>query len=139
MKRAARIVVALGAALLLLASALGGVAGAWLFAAAAPLVPGGLIVHAAPRRGNRRGALAVALGLVVALETGSLGLLAIRGAAMGPEHGSGLPPATILMLVALGLVPLLLVPLGYALSFGPRRPSSSEGRRAVADLDAPRP
>jgi hypothetical protein len=91
-----------------------GPVGEALFAVTVVLFPVALILLANPRA---RPALRVALGLLAALLTlSSLGILWL--AATGPaERMLGLPPATWLMLVGLGLLPFLIVFRSYAATF----------------------
>ena len=118
MDRIARIVLGIASPLIVMACIVGGEAGRLVFVVVTPLVPVALIALGASRPGRDRRVGWVLAALTLALEAGSIGILILsRSVSEGPTIG-GLPVATVVMLVALGIVPLLLVPVCYAALFG---------------------
>jgi hypothetical protein len=125
MARLALIVLAVASPVLLLALLVGGETAGWVFALVSPLVPVALMAlgEDSQTAGVRH---AVFLGLLLlTLELGTVGVLALAGPGRAEAVWFGLPLSTGWMLVALGLVPLLLVPAGYAVLF-----RDDPGRRA---------
>lgn len=130
MRRAALLLLGIGSPLLLLALLAGGEGGAMLFGLLSLLFPTALCIAGAAR-GRGGGAWRWVLpvtGLVLLLSGAGLLLLGERG--QEEPQVLGLPPATVLMLVGLGLIPLQLTGFGYAADF--RRPAG-EGRRAAGE------
>jgi hypothetical protein len=120
MRRLALIALALASPALLLAFLVGGRLGGWLLVVVGPVVPVALMARVAVPSDTRRFHAAWLAAWLLSLEVGSIGLVALAGR----RSSDGLPPATVVMLVALGVVPLVLVPLGHAWLVGrPRRPS----------------
>jgi hypothetical protein len=99
-----RIVLFLALVALLGAPALGPPLGPALFVAASLVVPGALLLSSLPPAGGRGHRVAAALILTVLLEGGAFALLEARDA----------PWAPWIMLGALGLAPLVVVPLLHA-------------------------
>jgi hypothetical protein len=115
--RGAALVGLAGAALALLVTAIAGGAHANLvWALAVPVVPAALVVLTA--RDGRPGPAGVALVLLVATQALALAVVFEHGA--GREI-AGVPRGTAIMLLGLGLAPLVVVPLLYALTF-PAKP-----------------
>lgn len=103
--------------LLLLPGALSGTAGAVLFAVLVTLVPVALIALGAVRgRGGGLGRLAWSLAALAVLLAGSAAAVVLLSGAREPAL-LGLPPATVVALAGLWLLPLPLVALAYALTF----------------------
>ena len=104
---------AAAALLVLVGGVLGGRVGTALLAVATPAVPAAIAILAAGRRRRR------AVVAITALALASQGiLLAIAFWPWAPgERVVGLPPATWLALLGLGIVPLVGVPLLYAAGF----------------------
>lgn len=117
MDRIAPIVLGIVSTLIVMACVLGGEAGQWAFAVATPLVPVALIALGGSRRGGGRRFGGVLLVLTLALEAGSIGIMVLSRSGSDGSSSAGLPPATLVMLVALGVVPLLLIPVSYAALF----------------------
>ena len=88
------------------------------FALVALGFPSLLMALGAADRGGRLGSIAWPVGvLVLVFEACFLGMLACGGAFGSGAWLLGLPAATAIQLVGLFLVPLVLVALGYALTF----------------------
>jgi hypothetical protein len=117
MKGFARIVLGIGSPVLLLAFLVGGEIGTWAFVVVGPLFPVALIALGAGGNGRSRSLAVLLLLFALSLEAGSIGILALHRWPRGDLSIFGLPPGTILMLVALGLVPFLLITLGYTALF----------------------
>ena len=117
MDRIARIVLGIGSPLVVLACFVGGEAGILVFVAVTPLIPVALIALGASRRGRRRRVAWVLFALALTLEAGSVGVLLLSRSAGEVSFIAGLPTATIVMLLALGVAPLLLIPVCYAALF----------------------
>jgi hypothetical protein len=116
-RRLSLLFLAVASPLVVLTFFLPGPVAEYLFTTLVMAYPVALIALAVARRG-RLGPLAVPLvSLLVILEACGLGMLVLRGrVADGPWIG-GLPAAAAVQLYGLGLVPLLLVTLVYALTF----------------------
>lgn len=107
---AARVFLAAGSVAMIAASVVGGTFAAMIFVGVATLFPVALIAVGASR-GGRLGRVGPLLGALALVLAGSALVLVI----LRPSGWFlGLPTATVLMLVGLGLAPLLLVALGYA-------------------------
>jgi hypothetical protein len=134
MRHAALLVLAIGSPVMLTAFVVGGRWAEWVFVLIAMLFPAALCALGAAGRGRRSPLPWILGGLVAILELTAIGILLLgaRGTWV-----LGLPPATALMLVGFGLVPLLWTGLGYAVDFrgadGESRPDArrepGEGRR----------
>ena len=130
-------IVVLGTALIGLAYAFaflpGGTraASAWLMLVGMSLVLVGLMILGARRTGARLGRLRWVFGFVVTLLLVCFGGALLMTASEGP--GSflilGLPPRAALVLIGVGIVPALVLPVAYALTF-------DEQTLRPADLDA---
>lgn len=114
MKRLSLGFLGLASPLLLLALLLGGAWMTWLFATLSMLVPVALIALGAARPGAGAPPWRALLALAMLLEAGAIGLPLLAG---NPARIAGLPPATLWMLVLLGLAPLVLVASAFALDF----------------------
>ena len=108
----------------LLSFVLGGPAGEWTFALLGSLFPVALIALAV---GRRRRVLGMLLALAALLAGSTAGVLLLTAADSEARSLSGLPPATALMLLGLGLGPLILVGVGHAATF--EDPGSSRSGR----------
>ena len=115
-KRIAVAVLSGGAPLILAALVLGGPWADWTFVVVSLAFPPALILLAVSRAPNLRSLVAVLVVLWLVLELSALAMLLLAG---GPATATvlGLPWATAIMLGGLGLVPLVLVVLGYAATF----------------------
>jgi hypothetical protein len=126
MARFALIVLAVASPVLLIALLVGGETAGRVFALVSPLVPVALMALVEDAQ-TKRVRHVVFLGLLLlTLELGTVGILLRAGPAQTETFWFDLPLSTVLMLVALGLVPLLLVPAGYAALF-----VDDPGRRAT--------
>jgi hypothetical protein len=141
MDRIALIVLGIGSPLLVLACLLGGEAGRLTFVTVTPLIPVALIALGASRQGSRgspgnrgrqRNVAWVLLALTLTLEAGSVGVLLLSRPDDGASLVAGLPAATFVMLVALGVGPLLLIPVSYAVLFEADGQASSAERREAS-------
>lgn len=116
---------ALGFFLFLVVAWIGGTAAEWLATALVAAFPVGLIaLGAADRRGDIRRLAPWLVALLVLLEAGLLGALALSSEAGRGLVFGGLPAATALFLYGAGLAALLLTGIAYAVTFG-----RSEDRR----------
>ena len=92
--------------------------GPWLMAVALPVTMVAIMVLGVARDDRRLGRLAVPIGVVLVLVAGgfllALGLPADR--ADGPLW-LGLPPRAAVILYGVGLLPLFILPVAYALTF----------------------
>jgi hypothetical protein len=91
----------------------------WAIALGAAAVPAGLFVLGAAKRGRLSSALLVVFALVFIIVAGCFGLalaLPAREGAGGPLL-LGLPLRTAIVLYGVGFLPLVLLPVAYALSF----------------------
>jgi hypothetical protein len=79
--------------------------------------PAALIVIAVSREGRVGPIGSVLMILLIMLEAGAVGMLVLRGNIHAAPWIAGLPLAAAIQLYGLGLAPLLLVALGYALTF----------------------
>ena len=79
--------------------------------------PVALIVIAVGRKDGIGGLGVVLLFLFVLLEVSALGMYALRGFVMEAPWVGGLPYAAAIQLYGFWLMPLLVVPLAYALTF----------------------
>jgi hypothetical protein len=118
MDRIARIVLGIGSPLIVLTCVAGGEASQLVFVVVTPLIPVALIALGASRRGGTRRVGWVLLGLALTLEAGSLGILFLARSGGEVPFLAGLPVATLVMLLFLGVVPLLLIPVCHAALFG---------------------
>lgn len=118
MDRIARIVLGIGSPLIVLACIVGGEAARVVFIVVTPLFPVALIALGASRQGRGRRLGWVLLVLALTLEAGSVGIWILGRSATGAPVFAGLPAATLVMLLFLGVVPLLLIPFCYAALFG---------------------
>jgi hypothetical protein len=111
-------------------------AAAWLMLAGMTLVLVGLMILGARRVGSRLGRLRWIFAFVVTL------LLVCMGGALllAPSEGPGsllilgLPPRAALVMIGVGVVPMLVLPVAYALTFDEQtlRPGDLEAiRRAT--------
>lgn len=123
MDRIARIVLGIVSPLIVIACIVGGEAGQWVFVVATPLVPVALIALGASRPGGDRRLGWVLLGMTLAFEVGSIGILVLSRSGGESPSSAGLPAATVIMLIVLGVVPLLLIPVSYAALFGASKES----------------
>ena len=114
--------------MLLFAFLVGGEIGTWTFVVVGPLFPVALIALGAGGEGRSRGLAVVLLVFALSLEAGSIGILALHRWPRDDLRIFGLPPGTMLMLVALGLVPLLLITLSYTALFRKDDALDPEGR-----------
>ena len=89
----------------------GGRAAEWLFAGLASVFPALLITLASPRAGRGQRALIAALAALLGLSTVALFALSGRGPLV-----LGLPAAAWVFLLGFGLLPLLLVVIGHAVT-----------------------
>lgn len=118
MKRLALGTVALACPAILIAFFVEGAAGAVILAAAAGVMPVALIAVGAARGGLLGRPLGWSLaGLLLLLEGGLMGILALRGQVLEAPWVGGLPLAAALQLYGIGLAPAVLVVLAYALTF----------------------
>ena len=118
MDRIARIVLGIGSPLILLACIVGGEVARVVFVVVTPLIPVALIALGASRRGGNRRIGWALLALALTLEVGSIGILYLGRSGAEAATYAGLPAATIVMLLVLGVGPLLLIPICYAALFG---------------------
>jgi len=138
MDRIALIVLGIGSPLVVLACVLGGETGRLAFVIVTPLIPVALMALGASRRGSRgsrggqRRVAWVLLALALTLEVGSVGVLLLSRLDDGASLIAGLPAATIVMLVALGVGPLLLIPISYAVLFEANGQASSAERHEAS-------
>jgi hypothetical protein len=120
MKRSALIVLGVGSPLILVAFVIGGTLGGGLFVGIALLFPVAICALGARTGQSNAGLWRILVGLVALLELAALAVLFLS-----PEVVAGLPRSTWAMLLGFGLFPLLLVSVGYAVTFSP--PRSPEG------------
>jgi hypothetical protein len=109
-------VLAIGSPLILLSFIVGGRFGELLFVLLAVTFPPAACAVGARPAGARK----VTAGLALLLAASTAGLFMLGGRADAPP-GGGLPAATWLMLLGVGLAPLLLVTVGYAATFRKQR------------------
>jgi hypothetical protein len=112
-------------------------ASAWLMLAGMSLVLVGLMILGARRTGARLGRLGWVFGFVATL------LLVCFGAALllAPSEGPGsflilgLPVRAALVMIGVGVVPALVLPVAYAITFDEQtlRPGDLEAIREAAD------
>jgi hypothetical protein len=114
----------------LLAGGRAGKLGAGLFAVLAVLFPVALIALGTRREWPRLGAVVIALAAILTLS--AIGILLLPANGPAADHVLGLPPATWLMLVGLGLAPLVLVLWSYTATF---RPPDRAGDGRAVDSD----
>lgn len=110
---------------------------AWLMLVGMSLVLVGLMILGARRTGSRLGRLRWVFGFVATL------LLVCFGGALllTPSEGPGsllilgLPPRAALVMIGVGVVPMLVLPVAYALTFDEQtlRPGDLDAIRRVAD------
>jgi hypothetical protein len=115
-KRIALAVLSCGAPLTLAALLIGGPWADWVFVAATLAFPPSLILLAVSPTASSRVLVAILVVLWLVLELSAMAMLLL---ARGPATATvlGLPWATAIMLGGLGLLPLVLVVLGYAATF----------------------
>ena len=131
MKRTALLVLGVGSPLLLVAFLIGGGVAEWLFAVLGLLFPVALIALAFP---SRKGVW-ILVGLALLLAGSGAGLLWLESGAPVAGPGArvvGLPPATWLMLLGLGLAPLVFTCWAYAATFDALGPTEERLRRLSA-------
>ena len=119
MRRGLWIALTVGSSVLLVAFVVGGALG-WI---AAPVVVIFPVMLIGARAGRVPRGILVVLGTVVTLSALSLLLL---DDIPDPPRLFGLPPATWVMLVGLGLLPLWIVVQGFAATYGRPRDGSTE-------------
>jgi len=121
-----------GISLLLPVSLLvGGEEGRLLFGALAMAFPVGLSALGALRGGRLRpGILALLAFLLLTLEGSYLGMVLLRGRLLDGPWLGGLPLAVVLFLGGIWLLPLLVVSVGYAVTFDPAPPEGMSPDRA---------
>lgn len=126
-KRIALAVLSCGAPLTLAALLIGGAWADWVFVAASLAFPSSLILLAVSPTAGPRILVAIVVVLWLVLELSAMAMLLLAG---GPATATvlGLPWATAIMLGGLGLVPLVLVVLGYAATFDSSGPGGSRTR-----------
>jgi hypothetical protein len=103
----------------------GGPAGPWLLAlGSAGAIPALMLLGVGGRRGSshRRGAVAVIVALGVVLVASTAGLVAVSG---HPGVWLGLSPGLLVLLAGVWLVPLVLVGVGFGLTYEDRTDSGS--------------
>ena len=116
-RRLALAALAAAAAAILVLSFVPGVAAAVGFTVLAAAFPFALMALGAARRGRLgRAGLPIALSLAI-VEAAMLGMLALRGAVAGGPWIGGLPLAAVLLLCGVFLLPLVVIALGFALTF----------------------
>lgn len=92
--------------------------GAWTMAVALPVCMVAMMTFGAVRNGRRVGALALPFALVFALVTGGFLLaMALPPDRVGDALWLGLPRRAAVILYGVGLLPLFVLPLAYALTF----------------------
>ena len=121
MDRIARIVLGIASPLALVACFVEGETGRVTFVVVTPLIPAALIALGGARSGEGRRLAWVVLGLTVMLEAGSVGVMLLSRPDTSSTLVAGLPASTLVMLLALGVGPLLLIPVSHALLFGASR------------------
>ena len=114
-------------------------AAAWLMLVGMTLVLAGLMVLGARRTGSRLGRLRWVFGFVVALLLICLGGALLLPPSEGPASLLilGLPPRAALVMIGVGIVPAVVLPVAYALTFDEQtlRPGDLDAiRRAAAAL-----
>lgn len=134
-----RIVALLIAALataLLLSMVVGGRTAQVVFGALATLFPVVLIGIGVLRRGRLGSTASVLVGLAILLQGGYWGMLGLAGRALEGPWLAGLPLASALLLGTFWIGPLILVSLGYALTFRHHGVDEADLRRlrAVASV-----
>ena len=103
---------------MLVALLVGGRLAEWTFALGAAVFPVLLIALGTRRTLHRfRATFLTVLGLVLGLSAAGVLWLSEAGQGRAVTPIAGLPPATLLMLVGLGLVPLVLVTWFYTATF----------------------
>jgi len=114
-------------------------AAAWLMLAGMTLVLVGLMILGARRAGSRLGRLRWVFGFVVVLLMVCFGGALLLAPSEGP--GSllilGLPPRAALVMIGVGVLPTLVLPVAYALTFDEQtlRPGDLDAiRRAAAAM-----
>jgi O-antigen/teichoic acid export membrane protein len=92
--------------------------GPWLMAVALPVTMVALMMLGVVRADRRLGRLRAPIAVVLGLVTGGF-LLALALPAEGPDTALwlGLPPRAAVILYGVGLLPLFILPLAYALTF----------------------
>ena len=124
MRRIALLILGVGSPLLLLALLAGGAAAEACFALLSLLFPTALCILGAARGRGGRAWRRVLPATGLALLLSGAGLLLFQARTVQGAPILGLPPAALLLLVGLGLIPLLLTGFGYAADF--RRPAAGE-------------
>lgn len=99
----------------------------------ASIIVGLMVLGAASARGIGR--LVIPFAFVWLLLVGGFGLVFMVPATESPGLWLGLPPATAIVLYGIGLVPALVLPLAYALTFDSAtlRPEDLERVRAARE------
>ena len=112
-------------------------ASAWLMLVGMSLVLVGLMILGARRTGSRLGRLRWVFGFLVTLLVVCFGGALLLAPSEGP--GSflilGLPPRAALVMIGVGVVPTLVLPVAYALTFDEQtlRPDDLNAIRQAAD------
>ena len=122
-----------------LITGVGGAAAPWLLALGSTSVLAGLACLGAARRAARGATLAVAIGIAfTAVGTGLLLALVLPAPTVDGPILLGLPRVTTVLLLLTGLVPLLLLPVAFALAFAEEvlTEQDLERIRAAASPDA---
>lgn len=110
-------ILAVGSGLVLVGLFLPEPVGVWIFGLSSAAFPVGLIVLGAARRGRVGAVAAPAVVLAVLLVGAMVALLALRGRALEGPWVWGLPLPAAILVYGVGLAPLGLVVLAYALTF----------------------
>lgn len=104
----------------------------WAMAVGASVLPVATMVLGAVRRG-RIGRLWIPFAFVLAVLVGGFGAaLALPPDTAGADLWLGLPPRAAIVLYGVGLLPLLAVPLAYALTFDDLHLSEADLARVAA-------
>jgi hypothetical protein len=110
---------------------------AWLMLAGMTLVLAGLMVLGARRAGSRFGRLKWVFGFVVAVLLGCFGAALLLPPSEGPASPLilGLPLRAALVMIGVGVLPTLVLPVAYAVTFDEHtlRPADLEAIRRAAD------
>ena len=107
---------AAGSPLICVTLLVGGPIAEWVFVLVSLLFPVALMALGVRRRGRFGRTIALQLVVGLILEAASIGILVLSANA-GESWVLGLPASTVLMLLGLGLVPLVVVSLGFAATF----------------------
>lgn len=113
----------------------------WFFVGATDLVLVGFMILGAAREGRGVGRLAAPFAFTAIVVGGGLGslLLLPPAAPADPALWLGLPPRAAVVLYGVGLLPVFVLPLAYALTFDELTLSDADLSRVRAAAPAPRP